>query len=119
LIVTPSYYKNATNKGTPVGQPRTMKTNQVRMEAEIQTEIRANNEKFEVLRSTLVSLMDIRQARKMYGHQERMGARMNCRRKDLTACQEATEACLKSKDPTSVGLSPRRSIKKSPRKRPQ
>jgi hypothetical protein len=66
----------------------------------------ANNEKFEVLRSTLVSRMDSYQARteasqeeiiaKMDAHQERMEVSVNAWRK------ETTEACLESKEPTSV-----------------
>jgi hypothetical protein len=47
----------------------------------------------------------------MDAHQERMGGRKNAWRKDTTACQEATEACLKSKEPTSVEVSPRRGIR--------
>jgi predicted glycoside hydrolase/deacetylase ChbG (UPF0249 family) len=53
---------------------------------EIKTEIRANNEKFEVLQSLLVYWMDIHQAwteaiheeitAQMEAHQERMGARV-------------------------------------------
>jgi hypothetical protein len=52
--------------------------------------------------------MDIHQARteavqeemitKMDAHQEWMGASMNAWRKEGTACQEATGACLESKE---------------------
>jgi hypothetical protein len=40
----------------------------------------------------------------MDAHQERMGAIVNAWRKETTACQEATEACLESKEPTSVEI---------------
>jgi hypothetical protein len=56
--------------------------------------------------------MDIHQTRtetvqeeiiaKMNAHQERLGGSINAWRKDTTACQEATEACLESKEPTSL-----------------
>jgi multidrug resistance efflux pump len=77
---------------------------------EMKAEIRANNEEFEVLRSTLVSRMAIHQVRteavqevaKMDARQERMGASMNVWRKEITACQDATEACLEGKEPTSL-----------------
>jgi hypothetical protein len=113
LIVIPSFYKTATNNGTSAGQTRTMKTNQMRMEAKIQAKIKATTEKSEDLRSTLVSQMDIRQARteavqqeiiaKMDAHHERIEARMNAWRNDTTAC-------LKSMQPASVEVSPRRSV---------
>jgi hypothetical protein len=55
--------------------------------------------------------MDIHQARaetvqegiitKMDTHQERMGTSINAWQKEMMACQEATEACLESKEPTS------------------
>jgi hypothetical protein len=58
-----------------------------RLEAKIKAEIKTNNEKFEVLWSTLVSWIDIHQARreaiqeeiiaKMDAHQERIGAHVN------------------------------------------
>jgi hypothetical protein len=60
-----------------------------------QEEMRPNNEKFEVLRGTLVSRMDIHQARtediqeviaKMDAHQERMEGNMNARREGNKAC---------------------------------
>jgi ADP-glucose pyrophosphorylase len=50
-----------------------METNQERMETkadahlkEMKAELRVNNEKFEVLRGTLVSRMDIQEARTQY-----------------------------------------------------
>jgi hypothetical protein len=51
---------------------------------EMKDEIRANNEKFEVLRDTLVAQMD--------DHHKRMRASVNASREETTACQEATEA---------------------------
>jgi hypothetical protein len=42
----------------------------------------------------------------MDAHQERMGASMNAWRKETMACQEAMEACLESKKPTSVKIEP-------------
>jgi hypothetical protein len=58
-----------------------------KMEAKIEVEIETNNEKFEVLRSFLISRMDIHQVRtegvqeeiisKMDAHQERMRASVN------------------------------------------
>jgi hypothetical protein len=58
--------------------------------------------------------MDIHQARtetvqeeiiaKMDAHQERMGTNMNAWQKETMACQEATEACLERKEPTSVKI---------------
>jgi hypothetical protein len=90
-----------------------MDANQQKMEARLE----ANNKKFEVLQSTLstlVSWMDIHQARreavqeeiiaKMDAHQERLGASMNAWRKEMMASQEVTEACLESKEPTSVQI---------------
>jgi hypothetical protein len=78
-----------------------------RLEAKIEPEIKTNNKKYEVPRRTVDSRMDIHLARpkaiqkeiiaKMDVHQERMGASAN-------ACQEATEACLESKEPTSVEM---------------
>jgi hypothetical protein len=59
--------------------------------------------------------MDIHQARtetvqeiiaKMDAHQERMGASTNAWRKEPTACQEGMEACLESKEPSSVEIEP-------------
>jgi hypothetical protein len=83
-----------------------------RLEAKIKAEINTNNEKFEVLRSTVVSWMDIHEARtkaiqeeiiaKIDAHQGRMGTSVNAWRKETMACQEVTEACLESKEPTSV-----------------
>jgi hypothetical protein len=80
--------------------------------ARLETEIETNNEKFVVLRSTLISRMDIHLARteanqeeiivKMDTHQESMRASINAWRKETTACQEAMEACLDSKEPTSL-----------------
>jgi hypothetical protein len=68
------------------------------------TEIRANNEKFEVLRGILVSRMDIQQIKtgviqeeiipKIDVQQERMEASKNAWRNETTACQEETKACL-------------------------
>jgi hypothetical protein len=56
--------------------------------------------------------MDVPQARteaiqediiaKMDAHQKRMRASMNVWRKEMTACQEAMDACLESKGPTSL-----------------
>jgi ABC-type enterochelin transport system substrate-binding protein len=39
-----------------------------------------------------------------YAHQETMRASVNAWRKETTAYQEATEACLESKEPTSVEM---------------
>jgi hypothetical protein len=41
---------------------------------------------------------------KLDDHQERMGASMNAWCKEMTACQEAMETCLESKEPTSLGI---------------
>jgi hypothetical protein len=77
----------------------------------MEAKIEANNEKFEVHRGTLVSRMDANQARtkateedieaKTDAHQERMEAKMDVRlgemkawRKERTACQSVTEACV-------------------------
>jgi hypothetical protein len=80
----------------------------------IESEIKGNNEKFEVLRSTLVTLMDIHQVwkeaiqeeiiAKMDTHQERMGSQCECLAKTTMACQGAPEACLKGKAPASVEI---------------
>jgi hypothetical protein len=78
-------------------------------QAKMEVRINANNEYFEVLLSgTLVYRVGVHEARtvsiqvdviaKMDAHQERMGASMNARRNDMTACLEATEACLKKAD---------------------
>jgi chromosome segregation ATPase len=73
----------------------------------METQIEANNEKFEALRGTLLSRKDIHQASteaiqeemkaKMNKNQEKMDdwlEEMKAWRKKTTACQEATEACL-------------------------
>jgi hypothetical protein len=84
-----------------------IRTNEERME----TKIEASNEKFEVLRGTLVSRMDAHQTRtkttqediqaKTDAHQEGMEAKMDAWlgemrawRKETTACQAVTEACI-------------------------
>jgi hypothetical protein len=85
------------------------------MTTRMETRTDANYEKSEVLRNTVVSRMDIYQARtedsqeeiiaKMDAHWERMEASINAWRtnkKKTAACQEATEVCLQSKEPTSV-----------------
>jgi hypothetical protein len=84
-----------------------MDVNQVKMDS--------NNEKFEVLRGNLVSRIDAHHAKteanhkeimaKLDAHHERMRASVDAWRKETTACQEATEACLeKAKGPTSVEM---------------
>jgi hypothetical protein len=83
-----------------------------RLEAKIEAEIKTNNEKCEVIQRTLISWMDVHQARteaiqeeimaKMDTRQEGMRASMNAWRKETMACQEVTEACLESKEPTSL-----------------
>jgi hypothetical protein len=70
-------------------------------------EIRTNNEEFEVLCGTLVSKLDILQAMteviqeeiiaKRDTHQEMMEDSMNAWQREMKACQEAMEACLKKK----------------------
>jgi endo-alpha-1,4-polygalactosaminidase (GH114 family) len=71
------------------------------MLAKMEARIKANNEKFEVLPDTLISLMDAHYARteanqemiaKLDTHHERMRASVNAWQEEMTACQEATEA---------------------------
>jgi uncharacterized protein YPO0396 len=91
-----------------------METNQKRMDARIE----ANNKKLEVLQSTLVSRMHIHQARSE-PTQEEMKANLDFNHETLMtietaskemieammeACFEKTEACLESKEPTSLEL---------------
>jgi hypothetical protein len=102
-----------------------LEKNQEKKEARIDT-----NENLQVLRGTLVSLMDMHQARteaiqeeitaKMDAHQERMGASVNVWRKETMACQEVTQACLENKERTSLEIkSLQRCIRRSLKKRPQ
>jgi hypothetical protein len=70
----------------------------------------ANNEKFEILPGTLISWMDIHQARaetiqeqmtaELDTHHERMEANMNACREGNKACLQKTKACLESKEQT-------------------
>jgi hypothetical protein len=76
-----------------------------RLEAKIVAEIKPSNGKSEVFRSTLVFRTDgIHEEiiAKMDAHQERLEVSVNAWRKETTACHEATETCLESKEPTSV-----------------
>jgi hypothetical protein len=91
------------------------------LEAKIKGKIDTNNEKFEVLQGTLISQMDIHQARtqstqedtkaKIHIHQEKMDAwleEMKAWQKETTACHELTEARLEkvkaNPEKTKVGL---------------
>jgi chaperonin cofactor prefoldin len=75
-----------------------------RLEAKIEAEIKTNNEKFEIIHSTLVSLVNIHLDRteaiqeeiiaQVDTHQERMEVSVNAWRKEIMACQEAMAACL-------------------------
>jgi hypothetical protein len=72
--------------------------------------LKAMQEMMEMQMGTLISRMDIHQARteaiqeeiiaKMDAHHERMGASVNACQKETTACKEATE----SKEPTSAEI---------------
>jgi uncharacterized protein YPO0396 len=93
--------------------PEEIKTNQAKadanlkemkeeMLAKMEARIKANNEKFKILRDTLVSQMVSHHARteanqeemiaKLDTYHERMGAGVNAWQEEVTACQEATEA---------------------------
>jgi hypothetical protein len=85
-----------------------------RLEAKIEAKVDIYHEKFEVLQGAFISWMDIHQARtegiqeeiivQMDAHRERMRSSVNAWQKETVVSQEATEACLESKEPTSVEL---------------
>jgi hypothetical protein len=99
----------------PITLPQT-NLNEVKeeMTARMETRIDANNEKLKGLQSTFMSQMDIHQVRteaiqeeiiaQMDAHQERLGASVSASQEGMTTCQEVTEACLESKELTSLEI---------------
>jgi hypothetical protein len=88
-----------------------MRTDQEEMTARVEAKIEASNEKFEVLQDTLVSQMDIHQARteamkeKMDTHQESMEAKMDAWLKEMKAWRREMMACQEAMDTTDLAAS--------------
>jgi hypothetical protein len=73
-------------------------------EAEIEADIKPDDEKFEIIQSTLVSRMDVHHTKTEANHEELIAARKaNHERTEalMDVSVKTTEAFLESKEPTS------------------